>query len=159
MGAFGAPGNAHYSAAKGGILGLTNTLAIEGAPYGILANSILPIGFSRMVTETVGDRESSPVQEAFYRAIEPERVVPMVVYLASRACQITHHGFSAGGGRYARVFMGLVDGWLSDPTSAPATADDVASHIEQITSTDGFSVPGSMQDETIALMRRLGILE
>jgi NAD(P)-dependent dehydrogenase (short-subunit alcohol dehydrogenase family) len=48
-GIFGQPGAAHYAAAKAGIVGLTNIIAIEGAGHGILANSVLPFGFSRMV--------------------------------------------------------------------------------------------------------------
>ena len=52
-GFFGQPLEAHYAAAKTGLLGLTNVIAIEGEPYGIRANAVLPFGFSRMVTETV----------------------------------------------------------------------------------------------------------
>ena len=58
-GLFGQPESAHYAAAKAGLVGLTNVVAIEGAPHGILANSVLPFGYSRMVTETVGDRDQS----------------------------------------------------------------------------------------------------
>jgi NAD(P)-dependent dehydrogenase (short-subunit alcohol dehydrogenase family) len=58
-GLFGQPNSAHYAAAKAGIVGLANVIAIDGAPHGILANTVLPFGYSRMVTETVGDRGSS----------------------------------------------------------------------------------------------------
>ena len=53
-GMFGQHLEAHYAAAKAGLVGLTNIIALEGAPHGILANTVLPTGFSRMVTETVG---------------------------------------------------------------------------------------------------------
>ena len=56
-GLFGQPNSAHYAAAKAGIVGLANVIAIDGAPHGILANTVLPFGYSRMVTETVGDRD------------------------------------------------------------------------------------------------------
>ena len=56
-GLFGQPNSAHYAAAKSGIVGLANVIAIDGAPHGILANTVLPYGYSRMVTETVGDRD------------------------------------------------------------------------------------------------------
>ena len=56
-GLFGQPNSAHYAAAKAGTLGLANVIAIEGAAHGILANCVLPFGYSRMVFETVGDRE------------------------------------------------------------------------------------------------------
>src|SRR5688572_23257687 len=51
-GLFGQPQAAHYAAAKAGMVGLKNVIAIEGAAHGILANSVLPFGSSRMVTET-----------------------------------------------------------------------------------------------------------
>ena len=53
-GLFGQPNSAHYAAAKAGTLGLANVIAIEGAEHGILANCVLPFGYSRMVFETVG---------------------------------------------------------------------------------------------------------
>ncbi|SON61156.1 Putative short-chain type dehydrogenase/reductase [Mycobacterium simulans] len=52
-GMFGQPMEAHYAAAKAGLVGLSNVIAIEGAQHGILANTMLPFGFSRMVTETL----------------------------------------------------------------------------------------------------------
>ena len=89
-GLFGQPNSAHYAAAKAGIIGLANVIAIDGAPHGILANTVLPFGYSRMVTETVGDRDELGDAVPFLRAIEPELVVPMVTYLASPACTFTH---------------------------------------------------------------------
>ena len=56
-GKFGQPMEAHYAAAKTGLVGLTNVIAIEGEAHGILSNTVLPTGFSRMVTETRGRRE------------------------------------------------------------------------------------------------------
>ena len=47
-GLFGNNGHANYAAAKMGIIGLTQALALEGAPYGILTNAIVPVGLSRM---------------------------------------------------------------------------------------------------------------
>ena len=103
-GLFGQPNSAHYAAAKAGTLGLANVIAIEGAAHGILANCVLPFGYSRMVFETTGDRDEIEPEPGFLHAIEPELVVPMVVYLASRDCELTHHNFSACAGRYARVY-------------------------------------------------------
>jgi len=155
-GLFGQPLAAHYAAAKAGIVGLTNVIAIEGAAHGILANSVLPFGHSRMVTETVGDREQLPVELAFLRAIDPELVVPIVVFLASRACEFTHHNYSACAGRYARVFIGLAEGWLAAAGSAP-TADDVAAHLSEVSATAPFSIPTSIFDEVAGIWTRLGI--
>ena len=105
-GIFGQPMEAHYAAAKTGLVGLSNVIAIEGAAHGILSNTVLPTGFSRMVTETVGD-EKFLAESGFMRAIQPELVVPLVTFLASRSCTFTHRNYSACAGRFARVFIGL----------------------------------------------------
>jgi NAD(P)-dependent dehydrogenase (short-subunit alcohol dehydrogenase family) len=154
-GLFGQPRSAHYAAAKAGIVGLANVVAIEGAAHGILANSVLPFGVSRMVTETVGG-EQVAAESAFLRAIEPELVVPIVVFLASRACELTHHCYSACAGRYARVFIGLGQGWLAEPGSRP-TVDDVATHLAEVSATEPFSVPSSIFDEVSGVCARLEI--
>ena len=154
-GLFGQPQSAHYAAAKAGIVGLANVVAIEGAAHGILANSVLPFGHSRMVTETVGG-EQVAAQSSFLRAIDAKLVVPIVVFLASRACEFTHHSYSAGAGRYARVFIGLGTGWLSDPGSEPS-AEDVAAHLSEVSATEPFSIPASIFDEVAGICARLGI--
>ena len=128
-GLFGQPSSAHYAAAKAGTLGLANVIAIEGAEHGILANCVLPV---RVLPHGLRDhrpsRDEVEPEPGFLHAIEPELVVPIVVYLASRACELTHHSFSACAGRFARVFVGLGDGWVSEPGGAP-TADDIAEHL------------------------------
>jgi NAD(P)-dependent dehydrogenase (short-subunit alcohol dehydrogenase family) len=155
-GLFGQPEASHYAAAKAGIVGLTNVIAIEGAACGILANSVLPFGYSRMVTETVGERERLAVESAFLRAIDPELVVPIVVFLASRDCKFTHHNYSACAGRYARVFIGLGRGWLAEPGSKP-TADDIATHLAEVSAIEPFTVPASIFDEVADICTRIGI--
>jgi NAD(P)-dependent dehydrogenase (short-subunit alcohol dehydrogenase family) len=154
-GAFGQHLEAHYAAAKSGLIGLTNVIALEGAPHGILANTVLPFGVSRMVTETLGDPKALD-ESGFFGAIQPELVTPLVVYLASRSCEVTHHNYSACGGRFARVFTGLADGWLSQPDSNP-TADDIAAQMDQIAALEPYTVPGSIYEEVFGVCQRLGI--
>jgi NAD(P)-dependent dehydrogenase (short-subunit alcohol dehydrogenase family) len=154
-GLFGQPHSAHYAAAKAGILGLANVIAIEGAAHGILANSVLPFAATRMLTETVGG-EQVAAQSAFLRALHPELVVPIVVFLASRACEFTHRNYSAAAGRYARVFIGLGQGWVAEPGSRP-TADDVAAHLAEVSATEPFSVPASIFEEVEEICARVGI--
>lgn len=152
-GLFGQPNSAHYAAAKAGIVGLANVIAIDGAPHGILANTVLPFGYSRMVTETVGDREQLGDDVPFLRAIEPELVVPMVCFLASRACTFTHQNFSACAGRFSRVFVGLGEGWVgTDPS-----AEDIEAHLAEVAAVEPFTVPESIFDEVADTCSRLGI--
>jgi NAD(P)-dependent dehydrogenase (short-subunit alcohol dehydrogenase family) len=154
-GMFGQHLEAHYAAAKAGLVGLTNVIALEGAPHGILANTVLPFGLSRMVTETLGDPKALEVS-GFFKAIRAELVAPIAVFLASRACEFSHQNFSACGGRFARVFVGLGEGWLAEPDSSP-TADDIAAHWAEIAATEPFTVPGSIYEEVFAVSERLGI--
>jgi NAD(P)-dependent dehydrogenase (short-subunit alcohol dehydrogenase family) len=154
-GIFGQPMEAHYAAAKAGLVGLTNVIAIEGEAHGILANSVMPTGFSRMVTETVGD-EKFLAESGFMQAIRPELVVPLVTFLASSACTFTHRNYSASAGRYARVFVGLTEGWLADAQGRP-TAEDIEAHLEQMSSTEKFFVPASIVDEVLEVCERRGV--
>lgn len=154
-GIFGQPMEAHYAAAKAGLVGLTNVIAIEGEAFGIRANAVMPTGFSRMVTETVGD-EKFLAESGFMQAIRPELVVPLVTFLASSACTFSHRNYSACAGRYARVFVGLSEGWLADADTDP-TAEDIEAHLDEISATDSFIVPSSIVDEVLEVCDRRGI--
>ena len=153
-GLFGQPLEAHYAAAKSGLVGLTNVIAIEGAPHGILANTVLPFGYTRMVTETVPDPQYLE-ESGFLKAMQPELVVPIVVFLASRSCQFSHHNYSACAGRFARVFVGLAEGWLAE--GSRPTADDIAAHLADVSATEPFTLPMSIFDEVLGLCDRLHI--
>lgn len=74
-GLFGNFGQANYSAAKLGLVGLINTLAQEGAKYNIKANALAPIAATRM-TEDIMPPES-------WRSSPPEYVAPVVGYLCT----------------------------------------------------------------------------
>lgn len=139
-------GQSNYGAAKMGLVGLCNVLAIEGAKYGIKANVVAPVARTRMTEELLG-----PMAEHF----DPALVAPMVVYLASEACEVTHEIYSAGGGRYARFFVGLTPGWYSGEGEAP-TVDEIARRLESIRSEEGYSVLGSATDELQQLGRLIG---
>lgn len=154
-GMFGQPWESHYAAAKAGLVGLSNVIAIEGAEHGILSNTVLPFGFSRMVTEIVADPEALG-QIGFLDAIKPELVVPIVVFLASKTCEFTHQNYSACAGRFARVFIGLGEGWFAENGSNP-TADDIQAHLSEVSATEPFTVPGSIFDEVFAVTAQLGV--
>jgi NAD(P)-dependent dehydrogenase (short-subunit alcohol dehydrogenase family) len=97
-------GQSNYGAAKMGLIGLSNVLAIEGAKYGIKSNVVGPVARTRMTEDLLG-----PMAEHF----DPALVAPMVVYLASDQCEVTHEIYSAGAGRFARFFVGLTEGWYA----------------------------------------------
>jgi NAD(P)-dependent dehydrogenase (short-subunit alcohol dehydrogenase family) len=141
-GVLGNFGQTNYGAAKMGLVGLSNVLAIEGAKAGIKSNVICPLARTRMTEDLLG-----PLAEH----LQPERVTPMVTYLASEANPYTHEIFSAGGGRYARFFVGLAPGWFAGNGAEPS-AEDIAAHIEDIRKQDGYIVPDSIADELKGLL-------
>lgn len=164
IGAFGQEQAVHYGAAKGGIIGLTNGLANEGAPHGILANAVLPVGRTRMMTDSISDQRERAAEfgmdhvlDAFFEETTPERVVPLVTFLASRSCVLSHHYVSAVAGRYARVFVGVGTGWLAD-REIEVRAEDIADHLAEITGTDDSTVPMSVSDEIVAVLGQLGLI-
>jgi NAD(P)-dependent dehydrogenase (short-subunit alcohol dehydrogenase family) len=136
-GLFGNFGQANYGAAKLGIAGLSHVLAIEGAKNNIKSNCIAPVARTRMTEELMGD---------FNKFLDPELVTPMVVFLASEACDLTHEIYSAAAGRYARVFLGLNNGWFAGAGNAPS-AEDIVDHLDQIRDTSEFIVPTNSGDE------------
>ena len=146
-GAFGRESGTNYVSSKAGLLGLGRALALEGAEHGIRANCILPIApFGRkgpVRAELKSHVTSSGLPP---EAAGPEQVAPMVVYLASRECTVSGEAFSAGGGRYARVFIGVADGWFG-PAGGCATAEDIEAHLDAIEDLSSYAIPGSAWDE------------
>jgi NAD(P)-dependent dehydrogenase (short-subunit alcohol dehydrogenase family) len=138
---FGNFGQTNYAAAKMGLVGLSNTIAVEGARAGILSNVIMPVAKTRMTEELLGE---------FADYLAPELVTPMVTFLCSEACTLTHGAFSAAGGRYAAVNWTLGHGWYAGQGASP-TAEDVQAHLDEIQSTEGFMIPASTTDEIVAL--------
>jgi len=79
-------GQAHYAAAKAGVMALTRSAAIEAAPHGVRVNAVAPSlamhpFLSRTTTEEVLVELTQ--QEAFGRAAEPWEVANVIVFLAS----------------------------------------------------------------------------
>jgi NAD(P)-dependent dehydrogenase (short-subunit alcohol dehydrogenase family) len=159
-GMFGSPWQANYAAAKAGLVGLCNVVALEGAPHGIKANAIMPMALTAIGAS--GPPPFAPAQlEETVRALRPlvpyltvENVAPLVVYLASRGCTETHHIFSVGAGHVARTFIGVSRGWYA-PDLTATTPEEVAAHLGAACDLAAFDTPESMNDETRAIAARL----
>ncbi len=142
-GIFGNFGQSNYGAAKMGLVGLSNVLSLEGAKYNIKSNVIAPIANTRLTKDLLG-----PMAEK----LEPEYVTPLSVFLVSEANDHTHEVYSVGGGRFARIFVGLTQGWTTQDVPA---VEDVAAHMEAVRNEAGYIVPGSIADEMKLLAQAL----
>jgi NAD(P)-dependent dehydrogenase (short-subunit alcohol dehydrogenase family) len=144
-GIFGNFGQSNYGAAKMGLVGLMNVLAVEGAKNGIKVNTIAPIAKTRLTEQLLGGMAA---------ALDPTFVTPLVVYLCSQKCELTHEIFDVGGGRYARIFVGMAQGWIA-PKGKKPSADDIFDQIDVIRDTQNFTIPQSIADETAAIAQAL----
>jgi NAD(P)-dependent dehydrogenase (short-subunit alcohol dehydrogenase family) len=140
-GLFGTFGQANYGAAKAGLIGLMNVLAVEGARHGILVNAISPTALTRMTEGLIEEGGEHFV---------PEHVAPVVAYLASERCSLTHHIFTVGGGRVGRIFLGVTPGLYFG--REPTTPEEIERRLDEILSLDGFIVPETGEDEVALIM-------
>jgi NAD(P)-dependent dehydrogenase (short-subunit alcohol dehydrogenase family) len=143
-GIFGNFGQSNYGAAKMGLVGLSNVLAQEGAKNNIKSNVIAPIAKTRLTEQLLGPLAN---------ILAPDCVTPLAVYLVSEQCELTHEIFDVGGGRYARIFIGMNPGWVKGP-GQPATVEEIAAHIDEIRDPSGYIIPSGIGDE----MRMVGDL-
>lgn len=144
-GVFGQPGLTGYATAKTGMLGLMNVAALEGAAYGIRANAIMPMGDTRMAMALIGEAGRTADARAFLETLRLDQVAPVVAYLASESCTLTHRVLSAFRGRVAALQIGVTGGWFAPDGSFDA--EDVAANLDRILDPSELFVPGSIFDE------------
>ena len=122
-GLYGNFGQVNYAAAKLGIVGIANSVKIEGERAGIKVATIAPLAASRM-TETV-------MPPDVLAMLKPEYVSALVTYLASEQFNDTGAIYEVGGGYYSRVQIEEGKGAKLD-TSKPITPEDIVAKWAQI---------------------------
>ncbi|MSO78637.1 MAG: SDR family oxidoreductase [Acidimicrobiia bacterium] len=79
-------GQAHYAAAKAGVMALTRCAALEAAPHGVRVNAVAPsLAMHPFLAKTTTDELLAELteREAFGRAAEPWEIANVIVFLAS----------------------------------------------------------------------------
>jgi len=145
-GLYGNFGQANYSAAKLGLLGLAKTLAIEGEKSNIYVNTIAPVAGSRM-TETV-------LPPDLIAALKPDYVAPVVAYLCHESCSENGQIFEVGAGWVSKLRWQLTKGAFHD-TSNGMFIEDVKKGWEKVNDWVDSHLPSSATESVSMLMQYL----
>ncbi|MEM7763376.1 MAG: SDR family oxidoreductase [Pseudomonadota bacterium] len=114
-GLYGNFGQSNYGAAKMGVVGLMNTLHLEGMKYNIHVNTLAPVAATRMTEDLMPPEVLA--------ALQPELVTPAVIFMCSKDAG-SRQIIAAGAGGFARAAIVETEGVLLD--GELATAENVA---------------------------------
>ena len=148
-GLYGNFGQSNYGAAKMALVGLMQTLSIEGAKNNIHVNCLAPTAATRMTEKLMPD--------AVLKLLQPETVTPCLLALVAEHAP-TRAILCAGAGAFERAHITLTQGvFVGLPADAP---EQVALQFEALSDRDGETVPASGNAQGTAevgkAMRALG---
>lgn len=147
-GLYGNFGQANYSAAKMALVGLTNTVAIEGAKNNIYCNVIVPTAASRL-TEDILPPE-------LFTELKPELIAPVVAYLCHESCQENGSIIESAAGWAGKCTIVRSNGsLLRTKISDKVSIETVKDKWDKITDTSKVERINSIQEATGALMTSL----
>jgi NAD(P)-dependent dehydrogenase (short-subunit alcohol dehydrogenase family) len=135
-------GQTNYGAAKMGLVGLTRVLAAEGAKYNIKVNALAPLARTRMTEDLLGEAVA---------LLEPKLVSPVMAWLVHEDVPVTGEIYSVGGGRVARFFIGMTQGYYN----RELTVEDVRDHFDQVRDETNYQVPAGLADELRVVLRTI----
>lgn len=84
-GLIGNPGQANYSAAKLGLVGLSKSIALDMARYNVRSNCIAPFAWTAMTSSVPTDTPEAAARMEKLKTMEPRKIAPLALYLASDA--------------------------------------------------------------------------
>jgi len=142
-GLFGNFGQTNYGAAKLGLVGLMNSLRIEGEKYNIKVNALAPVAGTRM-TEDIMPPE-------VFQKLNPEFVTPVVLYLCSETCTDSGRILCAGAGLVQTAFILVNDGAFLG--GEPSTPEAVAEHWAKITEQSNLKKLNNVMDQSMEIMK------
>jgi len=144
-GIYGNFGQSNYSAAKMALIGLGQTLALEGKKYNIHSNTIAPIADSRLTATVLPDD--------IRKKLKPEYVSPLVAYLCSEQCEETGGLFEVGAGSFFHLNWYRSGGCTLKTDDV--TIENVAENFGKIKDMTNAKAMGSIQESTMSFMANL----
>lgn len=145
-GLYGNFGQANYGSAKLGLLGMANSLAVEGQKRNVLVNAIAPLAGSRL-TETILPPE-------MVAALKPEYVAPLVAFLCHHSNTATGQVFEVGAGWAARVRWQRARGAFL-PLGAGVTPEAIAGQWADVENFDDPTYPETPMDSFAPVVENL----
>ena len=144
-GLYGSFGQANYSAAKMALVGLANTLAMEGAKYDIRVNALAPTAATAMTEAQL------PAQAA--AILKPDTIAAGLLYLASEDAP-TQTILCAGGGSFERAYVTLTSGaFLPESERTP---ENVKASFAKISDRAGEIVPTAGREQALLELAAAG---
>ena len=145
-GLIGNIGQANYSAAKLGIVGLSQSIALDMARAGVRSNCIAPFAWSRMTASIPITGEGAEERVKRLQSMSAEKIAPLVVYLASDAAKdVTNQIFAVRKNEIVLFSkprpvrsMSRAEGWTPETISDElipafradfARGDEVSAHV------------------------------
>ncbi len=145
-GIYGNFGQANYSAMKLGLLGLCNTLAVEGRSKNILVNTIAPVAASRL-TESVLPKE-------LFDSLKPELISPLVLWLCHESCGESGGLFELGAGRMTKLRWERTEG-VAFRHNAELQPEQVANNWSKICDFENATHPSEVTASMAALLEHM----
>ncbi len=128
-GLYGNFGQTNYSAAKLGLVGLMNTLKLEGAKYGIQVNTIAPLAASRLTADVM--------PPDLFGKMKPEFVVPLTLFLCAEECPESGNIYNAGMGFFNRAAVVTGPGTVVRGAGEHPSVEEVAAAMDRIAVLEG----------------------
>jgi NAD(P)-dependent dehydrogenase (short-subunit alcohol dehydrogenase family) len=143
-----------YGAAKGGIIGLAQAIALAGEPYGIKANVISPYANTRMgdaMEVKSREEEMGQHKELMAGILDTRHASAAVVYLSSEECALNHTILTVGGGRVALSAILIGQGFQA-PFGELLTPEMVRDNLPAILDLSAATNPTSSDQEGSAFL-------
>ena len=144
-GLYGNFGQANYGAAKMALVGLMQTLALEGAKYDIRVNCLAPTAYTRMMEGILPQTQLD--------ALDPALVSPALLALVADDAP-TRAILCAGAGSYALANITLTRGIH---LGADASAEQIVARWRELADRDGEMVPATGFDQARHELRKAGL--